>query len=155
MGYCYFGSGPNKNKLCCDACGDGIGRKRTCTEKVDGLPYCPAPSLCKECFKKEGGSKKIHAQCKEPADRSRAERAAKQAKLDQGLLLRAAAFGDWHETVPEGWVGAAFEGLNKIEWVLVPEKDWDAALVNARDDLTEFPNAIPWIWHPGSTTKQI
>lgn len=86
MGYCYGANG-----IVCDKCGTdaksaGV-RKRTCKYKVtptnrDGsrgapLAYCPAPALCKACYKAEGGINGVH-----PADRCGAAAAESQREYD-------------------------------------------------------------------------
>lgn len=152
MGYSY---GPRG--LCCDSCGQsGNGtRRRPCPHKVtypqDGpgrsLPYCPAPALCPECLKREGGTRAIHARCAEPAaaaSRKNAEIATKVASGDPQVM---SAYGSWHEHVPEGWVGVMFAPNRTDRWreqthKLVPS----AAYADRPDDafLSDFPDAIDW-----------
>ena len=113
--------------LSCDHCGTVGGvRKRTCLYKVSSsglrsggrrivMPYCPAPAYCGACFTERGGTKKIHENCKVPAERSQAEYDAERAKLETGEFHVTSAFGSWHDSVPEEYVGVYFQNLNGDE----------------------------------------
>lgn len=98
MGYSYFGSGPEKGKLCCDACPDGVGRKRKCP-----YGYCPAPAICKACW--ESGERERSARYHEEADckKSHEDYQAKQRKdelMTAGLFVRKAR---WGSSTGRGW----------------------------------------------------
>lgn len=137
MGYGYGPGG-----LACDGgcgrCGRAQGvRKRVCPYKVthDGyvLAWCPAPALCKDCYKRHGGLRGVHGQaCRDGAAQAQREEDAKQAKLAGGDYKVNAAWGHWHDSVPEGKVGVLFE-----------DKDGDQVyrLVEA----SEYVAPYPWL----------
>jgi hypothetical protein len=130
MGYCF----DYKGRLVCDGCGVSGGvRKRKCSFKVLGdsrygprhaLPYCPAPAVCGECFKKHGGSKGIHGGCKGGAEASQAEADEVERLLDEGEYFAASAYGDWNKTVPEGKVGVIYRGRAGERRVLLASRDY-------------------------------
>lgn len=119
MGYCYTKGGA----LVCDACGESGGvRRRTCPHRVSGLPYCPAPALCRDCYARERAT--LHAGCREGAARAQARDDTRAAVLAGGGLLVKAAWGDWHPTVPAGEVGVLFEGRDRRAWGLVSSHEY-------------------------------
>lgn len=148
MGYGY---GPRG--LCCDNCGDSGGvRKRPCTFKVrssglhypggqrppTGIPYCPPPALCSECLRKLGGSRKVHAGCKEGAEAMQADCDAQQARLDAGDYALTSGYGSWADWVPEGMTGAIFvNGSGHQVRVLVDADEYDPS---TKRFLSHFPN---------------
>ena len=131
MGYCF----DYKGRLVCDDCGAyGSVRKRKCSFKVLGdslhgprhaLPYCYPPALCSECFKKHGGTKGIHAGCRDGAEASQAEADKIERLLDEGDFLPVSAYGDWHEAVPEGKVGVKYRGRSGERYVLLDKADYE------------------------------
>ena len=138
MGYCYDSSG----RLACDSCGKVGGvRKRTCPHKVDGLPYCPAPALCSDCFKAEGGLAVLHRECKALAEKRQREEDDLRAHVQAGRLVVKSAVGSWHKTVPAGMVGVTFAGLSGQERRLVPEADYHPI---ERRYLDQYPTTHPW-----------
>ena len=155
MGYSYDAMG----RLACDYCGKTGGvRKRACPRKVtteDGYTshYCTPPAMCGECYSKVGGSKVIHANCAEGAARSQARYDDIRARLKAGEAQVRSAYGDWHVSVPSGLVGVCFADADSIKsYVLVPKADYDP---EARHWLSDYPNAQPWIDHPGVTSKRV
>ena len=139
MGYCYSRGGG----LVCDCCGTDVEvRKRTCPHKVDGLPYCSAPAMCGDCYKKHGGVR-LHDRCKPLAEEQSKIRAKQKAMLESGHLMLKAGWGDWHELVPSGYVGAVFAGLRGEEWRLIPSE-----VYKKYDWLHEYEGAVPWKVHP-------
>ncbi len=147
MGYGY---GPRG--LCCDNCGTSGGvRKRPCTYKVQGtslhmpngqrcapIPYCPPPALCSPCLKELGGSRKIHAGCREGAEDMQARYDAEQAKLDAGEYVVTSAYGSWAEWVPEDKTGVIFaNGTGERLRVLVDADDYDPS---TKRFLSDYPN---------------
>jgi hypothetical protein len=146
MGYSTDRSG----RLCCDSCGTAGGvRKRTCTQLVTlenghKIPYCPAPAYCAECFKAKGGSRGVHGEtCREGAARSSERYAHERARLEAGDLRVRSAFGSWHETVPEGYAGVIFQGLDEEEtYRLIP-----IVLYDQRGEspfLSDLATSYPW-----------
>jgi hypothetical protein len=155
MGYIHDEQG----RLVCDNCGIAGGvSKRTCPHKVTNengrvLSYCYPAALCSQCYRKLGGAKGVHGTCAEGAARRQAEYDAVRAKLATGELQVCSAYGDWHEAVPEGLVGVCFIGAsNETYYVLVRKADYDP---NVRRWLSQYPDAQPWIDHPGATSKQV
>lgn len=153
MGYCYDS---RSGALVCDSCGCSGGvRKRTCPHKVDGLPYCSPPALCKECYKQEGGIR-MHDRCKEPAAARQRERYEQQRMLDGGALLVRTAWGSWHDDVPKGFAGVRFEGKDGTsEYRLIPSESYTPPSGVRPLYLHEYDDALPWENHPGVTTKRI
>lgn len=159
MGYSYGAGG-----LCCDGCGaagkTAGTRKRTCPHKVlsnslwgarVSMNYCYPPALCKACYAKEGGMKGVHgAKCTEGAAALQAGDDAVEAGLEAGESFVVAAFGSWHEDVPEGMTGVAFNGRAGKVTVLVPAGAYDPS---AKPRLSDYPEAIPMSALPG--TKQV
>ena len=155
MGYSYGRNARGNWVLSCDGCGTvGDVRKRTCPHKVTGdslrgpryaMSYCPAPALCAGCFKREGGTRGLHARCAEPARKSQAEYDAKQARIDAGELFVLAAWGDWQAGVPGGMCGVKFGGRDGEAWHLVPAGDYHPGKLPG---LSDYPQAQPWAEHP-------
>jgi hypothetical protein len=144
MGYCYGRSDSGRMKLACDRCStlEGV-RKRPCSHKVDGLPYCPAPALCGPCLKDVGGSRALHAQCEDGARRMQAEADHKRARLEAGDFAVGGAFGSWHENVPNGMVGVIFRGADGAEVMhLIPDEDYDPS---SKGFLSDYDTKDPWI----------
>lgn len=159
MGYTYGRTASGRMALACDNCGavGGVCR-RTCPHKVLGdsmravsgkryaMPYCPAPALCGPCLSKLGGLHQLHRDCAAGAARAQAEYDETQRRLDAGEYQVVAAYGDWHELVPEGMVGVIFGGRdwgetrNEIA-VLVPK---DAYAPSSRRWLTDYPMRFGW-----------
>jgi len=142
MGYSYDMSG----RLACDACGStGKTRKRTCPHKVHyagggSLPYCYPSALCADCYATRKAT--LHAGCAERAAARTADEAAKHARLVAGELEVASAFGTWHATVPEGWVGVIFRGTAANEaYRLIAADHYDPT---SRRYMSEYPDARPW-----------
>jgi hypothetical protein len=140
MGYCY----DMRGRICCDACGDsGQTRKRTCPHKVSypnggSLPYCPAPALCSACYEKHKAT--LHQDCKEGAAKSTARYAAEAARVQSGDPQVKAAFGDWHEKVPKGFVGVLFEDKDRREiYKLMPANHYLGG-----GFLGDYTSAEPW-----------
>jgi hypothetical protein len=120
MGYSYGRNARGNWVLSCDGCGDlGGVRKRTCPHKVLGdshrtmdgkrhaLPYCPPPALCGACFRRHGGTARIHAQCADGAAQSQARYDETERQLDAGeLLVTSASMVDGHP----GMVRVMFAG---------------------------------------------
>ena len=145
MGYSYGRTASGRLALSCGACGKlGGVRKRTCEYRVyyaDGtsLPYCPAPALCGPCFAERRVS--LHADCRESAARSTEKEAAKGRRLAAGDSIVAARWGDWHETVPTGKVGAVYRAADGTEtWILTDEAHMPRWL-------SEAMLAEPWMPH--------
>ena len=133
MGRSYDSSG----RLACDGCGkaEGTTRRRTCPARVvypsgASLPYCAAPDLCPDCVVKHRD--RLHVGCREAAAKRTAEERARGARLEAGEMLLRSCWGDWHERVPAGWVGACFVGKgDAVAYWLVPAKVYDR---RGRDD---------------------
>jgi hypothetical protein len=154
MGHCY----DSRGRLVCDQCGeaDGTAKARHCTYKVltdsirggrASLHYCYPPDLCKGCY--EALKPTLHGEeCKTGAARSQADYDHTEALLDQGEYFSITGFGDWHELVPEGYVGRCFKGRKGEKWVLIPKDD------DKSNILSEIKTAKPWSPHPGETTKE-
>jgi hypothetical protein len=136
MGYCYERLPSGHYSLCCDACGAVRARRRACPHKVDGLPYCPAPALCKACYQKHKTT--LHAPCEEPARLRQLECDQERKRLSMGEKRVLTAWGDWHETVPKGMVG--FRVTGEV-YYLVPKSEYHAGW------LGDYPNAKPWEKH--------
>lgn len=168
MGYSYGRNAAGNWALACDNCGDvGSVRKRPCRFKVLGdshrtmdgkrhaLPYCQPPALCSPCFTRLGGTRGVHGdECRDGAAYFQARADAKEAALDAGLGLVAAAWGDWQEYVPEGMTGVLFTGrASKPEFYrLVPA---DSYHPGAKPALTDYPEAVPWCGPDGkASTKE-
>ncbi|MBB5167083.1 hypothetical protein [Mycobacterium sp. AZCC_0083] len=73
------------------------------------MHYCYAPALCSDCYRSHGG-KHLHDACAEGAAASQAKYDAIEAALDAGESFVIAAYGEWHESVPDGMVGLLFRG---------------------------------------------
>lgn len=157
MGYGYAVSANGRYALACDGgCGragsaQGV-RKRSCPHKAADyqygrryeLPYCPAPALCKECYKRHGGLRGIHGEsCRIGAAESTVRAEEKQAKIEAGEMLSTTAWGSWYESVPEGKVGLAFEGNAGRSYHLVPAEQYYSQSVA----LSEIEHE-PWEGHP-------
>ena len=156
MGYSYgYNQLTGRQGLACDNCGtvDNV-RKRQCPHKVRGdslhsvtvghryeLPYCPAPALCSECFRKLGGIHGVHSDaCKRGAAAMQAEHDHTEARLKAGAWLVVAAYGDWKECVPVGMVGVTFRNYEHAERsFIMPKEDY-----NSRDKsaLSDYPRAV-------------
>jgi hypothetical protein len=123
MGYCF----DYRGRLACDGCGIAGGvRKRRCAYKVDGVPYCPAPALCPDCYKQHGGLRGVHGdECRDGAAQSQARADADKARIAAGDFKSRSAFGDWHELVPENKVGLLFYGQGDPFGILVDDADYD------------------------------
>lgn len=152
MGYSYSRTG----SLCCDKCGTTGGvRKRTCPHKVtypqDGpgrsLPYCPAPALCRPCWVELGGTRTLHAQCKEPARRATEENQRIADRIAGGDLQVMSANGSG---VPAGMVGVTFAPNRTDRWHEKTYRLIDRDTYRAQHAtpgptfLSDFPNAQPW-----------
>lgn len=155
MGYSY----DMRGRLACDSCGrTGETRKRPCPHKVTTetgqvLRYCQAPALCGDCLRKHGGTAGVHAGCKEGAAKSQARYDARRERLAAGEAQVMCAWGDWHELVPTGLVGALFIGADKVEHcVLLRVQDYDPS---TKPWLSDYPDAMPWENHPGATSKAV
>lgn len=153
MGYSYDMAG----RLACDSCGRTGGvRKRTCPHKVTdetghALPYCYPAALCGECYRKHGGAAALHKDCAAGAAASQARYDKLRERLAAGEAQIMCAWGDWHETVPSGLVGVCFMGADKVpHYVLV--RDYDQY---EKRYLSDYPDAEPWINHPGDNNKQV
>jgi len=160
MGYCYGRDKSGKQRLACDSCGTiERTRKRTCPFKVSGLPYCPAPALCVACYAKRGG-KKLHADCEAPAKAAQAEDDACAAILACGEYRVAAAWGDWHPTVPEGWVGVLLRNGHLDERLRLALKDeYDRLFAGPRPRggqmwQFDFEALAPWKDGPGEHMRR-
>lgn len=145
MGYCY----DNRGRLACDSCGAcGTTRKRTCPHRVQyaeggSLPYCQPAALCSTCYAKHKAT--LHASCAEGAARSNARERERSIKLAGGHFERRTCWGDWHATVPAGYVGVRFVGVTGEAYRLVTAADYEAGA--ARDWMENYPNAQPWEPH--------
>lgn len=155
MGHCYNRDGA----ILCDGCGSSAGvKKRKCPEIVDGLPWCTPHALCEACFEKCGGTKGLHAKCKEPAEYSRQKSKADAARIEAGDSLLATAWGDWHGLVSHGKVGLRFVGKGGVEtFLLVSKEDHDAIRKQGKLFMSDFQAvAEPWYGHPDlGTTKRV
>lgn len=146
MGYAY---GPRG--LCCDRCGeDGSARKRPCPHKVTReaytLPYCPAPALCSTCFAELGGSRGVHGdRCRDGAAAMQLEEDERAARLAAGDWRIAARYGDWHEQVPEGWIGVTYRRGDRERHALVLKGSADARA----DWWSELKHREPWFGPTG------
>lgn len=140
--------------LACDKCGDAGGvRKRTCTARVltdslrsvrAWLPYCSPPALCKPCHQKLKAT--LHESCARGAAMAQADYDTTERLLDSGESLVVAAWGDWHATVPAGFVGVCFRGMSGESYRLVTVEEYDARRHGGRvaEKLSAFVNALPW-----------
>lgn len=154
MGYSYgFNPATGRMNLSCDSCGTITNvRKRTCPYCVryhDGtsLPYCPAPALCGPCFTKRGKNAGVHEACKEGARQAQARENVITARLSLGEHRLAAGFGSWHETVPEGSVGAIFRNKQGEEvYRLIPVELYQNRPPDAF--LEDFTESADWPEHP-------
>jgi len=142
MGYSY----DLRGRLACDSCGAcGQTRKRTCPHKVHyasggALPYCYPSALCPGCYAKHKAT--LHTGCKDGAAKRTAEEAAKHARLAAGELEVTSAYGSWHPTVPEGYTGVIFRGVDRAEvYRLIAREQYDPGV---RRYLSEYPDAHPW-----------
>jgi hypothetical protein len=141
VGYSYSFDG----KLCCDACGKSGGvRKRTCPYRVnyaDGgsLPYCYPAALCGECYRQRRAT--LHTDCGDGAAKRTAAEADRAARLAAGDLEVRAAFGSWHQTVPDGFVGVLFRGSAREERRLIPAADYNPGI---RRYLSEYAETRDW-----------
>lgn len=129
MGYLYASGG---GALCCDSCGasgrEAGTRKRKCPHVVRGatevswdgrmvrrsLPYCSAPALCKECYRREGGLRGVHAQCAAPAAEAQNREDLREARLQAGEWQVKWASSD-SKLIPEGHVLVGFRNLQGEE----------------------------------------
>jgi len=157
MGYCYARQSNGRMAIACDGgCGRAGGaqgvRKRPCRFKVSHLsygvrhelPYCPAPALCAQCFKRHGGAKGLHGEsCREGAAASQAREDEKQRRLAAGDAHPAAAWGSWCESVPEGKVGVSYQSQAGRRYVLVSAEDYKSRpwLSEVEHELWEGPRA--------------
>lgn len=157
MGYSYSFDG----KLCCDHCGKPGGvRKRKCPHFVltdnarskerARLSYCYPPALCEGC--KEEQKATLHASCAANAAKSQEQYDAVQARLDSGDKLVLSAWGDWHETVPAGFVGVLFGGprYEGHEYRLIPSGDYDPG---TKQFLSEYGDTQTWTQQPARSSK--
>jgi len=97
--------------------------------------------MCAACFARHGGSKGIHKDCAEGARRSQEKYDAVERDLAAGESFVIAAWGDWHETVPEGMTGVLFKGRAGEVARLVPAGDYEPG---PRPRLADYPGAVPW-----------
>ena len=138
MGYSYSRNANGRMVLDCDGCGENPARKVRCPFTVsyaDGgtLPYCQAPALCAKC-RGDHGTKAAHRAngCETGAAKAQAREADRAAKALTGVLVTIAAWGSWHETVPNGFVGVAATpgGLRQAgqtaAYYLVPQDEYRA-----------------------------
>lgn len=157
MGYEYGRSASGRMTLSCDGCGTVGGvRKRTCPFKVfssglrsggvrQGVSYCYPPALCAVCFKGEGGSKGIHVNCDAGARVSQARDDEERRRLEAGESHVTSAFGSWHETVPSGFAGVVFAGLdgNEVNVLIAVEEYHQRSDVKGMW-LGDYADTIPW-----------
>lgn len=157
MGYSYGQNERGRWVLACDACGTISGvRKRHCPHMVllsshravDGqrheLEWCPAPALCGPCFRQYGGTVGLHAACEAPARESTKLNDQEQARLDAGVLLLAAGWGDWYQAVPEGKVCAMFVNGEREAWYLIDQDEYRDRPVEPASAPEDFPSATPF-----------
>ena len=157
MGYSYGQTASGRWALSCDGCGKVGGvRKRTCPHKVvyaEGysLPYCPPPALCNACYTKHKAT--LHKDCAAGAATCNARETARAAALTSGALEVRTAWGDWHETVPKGFVGVRFVGTGgTTTFRLVPAGEYEPGV---RRYLHDYPNAQPWADPDTRPTKAV
>lgn len=162
MGYSYGRTARGGQGLACDGCGKVGGvRKRTCPHSVlwDSLrdssgqrhpvSYCYPPALCSDCFKARGGGAKVHADCKAAAAAQTAKHDAIEAALDAGELFVVSAEGSrrgkYGNDVPEGQVLVTFvgRGYQPQQQYLIPDASYDAARIDGKQKLSEYPEAVP------------
>lgn len=119
MGYCF----DYRGRLVCDkCCRAGDVRRRKCPYKVDGLHYCYPPALCADCYKELGGLRGLHGdKCRDGAAASQARSDAEAARIADGDMQPAAAWGDWKEGVPDGMVGVLYRGADREAFYLLPK----------------------------------
>lgn len=154
MGYGYGRSDRGRWVLACDGCGRTGGvRRRTCPYMVrpmdgSGLPYCPAPAYCADCYRARGGLYGVHgADCAKGAAQMNDRELVRGLRLADGDLEVLAAYGAWHEAVPEGMVGVMFGGLGARrgagarEFRLIPADRYDP---RRKQYLSDYPEAMPW-----------
>lgn len=157
MGYSFDGK---TGRLCCDSCGasNGKTRKRTCPYKVqyfDGtcsLPYCYPSALCPDCYATHKAT--LHRGCQEGAAKRTEENriSAERAKTDYKVRT---AWGDWHETVPAGFVGVCFQGATGQIYKLIPYAHYNDSTGLRKLWLSEYPEVHPWIDPDLPRTKQV
>lgn len=171
MGYSYGYGG-----ICCSGCakeGSKAGvRKRPCPYKVvdyqkDGrpyaaLPYCPAPALCSDCYKRHGGLRGLHGEdCKTGAAQMQATADAKRDAIADGEMFVDAAWGQWHDTVPQGKVGVLYAGKEGRVYLLIPAERYEyrpegGYQFGNRPVLSEIADVMEdWPGHPDSGSKRI
>ena len=147
MGYCYAIRN-GRHILACDSCGTaGNVRKRRCI-----YGWCQPPALCGPCYATLKPT--LHGDaCRISAEQYQAEKDAEQAILDGGDAISRTGWGSWHDAVPDGYVGRRFEyGDGTSAYRLIP-----ADIDNDRTSkaLSDYPEAIDWTNHPGTTTKEV
>lgn len=151
----YIRTAERRPRLCCDRCGRaGDVRKRTCTQRVrnaDGsvLPYCSPPALCPECYRALGQAKGVHGECRERAAASQERENKKIALIEKGEHLLRTAWGDWHENVPKGFLGALFEGKDGDVRVAMLEEDYakrtDMEIATIEEFHRRGIETLPWV----------
>lgn len=102
MGYSYaINHKTGRQCLACDVCGraEGTTKKRRCPHN-----YCQATALCDSETCKQKWKQHDHATCKKAMEQIEAEKKnIKENHAEDYITL--AAWGDWHEQVPKGYVG--------------------------------------------------
>lgn len=145
MGYVY-----RDGSLVCDKCTSKGAEPRLCPYFVtepsgQRLRYCSPSALCAGCFAEIGG--RLHAKCKQGARDSQAENDSKSARLAAGEQFISSALSGctWH--VPEGLVGASFDGRGTVKtWRLIPQADYhrEYRAKGLMLALSDFPGAAVW-----------
>ena len=150
MGYSYGRNDRGNLVLSSASCGNlGGVRKRTCPYKVhhaDGfsLPYCYPSALCSTCYATHKAT--LHQDCAKGAAESQARENARAFRLASGEYEVGAAWGSWHEDVPDGMTGVVFRNVDKVEqYRLVRASAYDPS---SRRYLSDYPHAQEW------TTKE-
>lgn len=167
MGYSYGMTASGRWARDCDHCGKSGGTKiYECIYKVYdagdrsngqrfGLPYCMAPSLCRGCFNELGGIHGVHGErCREGAAESQRRDDEVRARLERGDRIVHCAWGDWHDDVPEGYVGIVGWSLTAGEsYHLVPTDQYQN---RSGDNFVENYEIHPWLGpSEHRTTKEV
>lgn len=140
MGYCYSSAG----QLVCDECGKPGARKRLCPLRA-GRRYCPAPALCRDCYRAAGG-RRIHDRCAPLAAEVQRRLVERQQRLAAGDFERRVGYGSWCPTVPSGMVGGVFSnGAGQCVFRLVPADEWQR-----HEWLSEFVDSRDWCGPPAA-----